>query len=395
MKLFYISTICWLVFLLNGNVLLAFNNMDYNIENKEQKKAKKDSIKQDKIDQGKFIMTPVAAPAYTPELGGLIAVGGLFTFKTNPLDTNIQRSSFPTTLGLSTTGAIVFQGKLTSYWMQDKLRIYSDLWYKNMPDNYWGVGYDKAYETPVSDTTTAFNRQWFWFNPKFLYQFKKNFFVGLNIDLNYTQGSNASQVVKNDPYYKKYNDKPFNAGVGIILQYDSRDVAINAWKGLYVNLDYSNYGSYLGGDNSYSILNFDTRYFMNTGRTGSTVATQLRSRIGMGDVPYGEMSQIGTPFDLRGYTWGRYRDESMAFFITEYRHQFSKADGSLSKQGVVTWVGGGSIFGKTNTQETNNKILPNYGVGYRLEVQPRMNIRLDVGFGRETMGIYFNFNESF
>ena len=40
-----------------------------------------------------------------------------------------------------------------------------------------------------------------------------------------------------------------------------------------------------------------------------------------------------------------------------------------------------------------------FGVGYRFEVQPRMNLRLDVGFAKELDGwqpaIYFNFNEAF
>jgi hypothetical protein len=38
--------------------------------------------------------------------------------------------------------------KWTTFWLQDKMRIYSDLNFKNMPDNYWGVGYDKGLNTP-------------------------------------------------------------------------------------------------------------------------------------------------------------------------------------------------------------------------------------------------------
>lgn len=220
-------------------------------------------------------------------------------------------------------------------------------------------------------------------------------YAGLNVDINYTSGSNAAVVVENDIYYQKYNDKPFNAGLGLILQYDSRDIPVNAWKGLLINFDYTVYGSYIGGDNDYSVLNMDLRHYINTGRKGSTFAMQVRGRFGFGDIPYGEMSQLGTPWDLRGYTWGRYRDESMVFFMAEYRLQFSKPDGTLRKSGMVAWVGGGSIFGVGNSEEQNNKILPNFGVGYRFEMQPRMNMRIDMGFGRETMGIYFNFNEAF
>ena len=375
----------------------GFSQTDKEIKKqaKTEKKVQKDSVKLEKIELGKFIASPLVVPAYTPELGGLIALGMLTSFKTNPDDDLIQRSSLPVTIGYTTTGAIVFQSILTSYWFEDKLRIYGDFWYKNMPDNYWGVGYDRGFYTPVSDTTTAFNRQWFQINPQFLYKIQGSFYAGLNVDINYTEGTDAAELVENDPYYKEYNDKPFNSGLGIILQYDSRDIPINAWEGLFANVDYTYYGSYLGGDNEYSILNLDLRHYINTGREGNTFAMQARARFGFGDIPYGEMSQLGTPWDLRGYTWGQYRDNSLAFIMAEYRYTFTKPDGSLSKSGMVGWIGGGTIFGEETYEDTNIKILPNYGIGYRFELQPRMNLRIDIGLGRETMGVYFNFNEAF
>jgi len=383
------------IFILNGPNLSGQTKQESKKETKTQKKADKAAAKQYKIDNGKFMISPLIVPAYTPELGGLLAVGGLMSFKNNPDDTLTQRSTFPFTFALSTTGAVVFNGFLTSFWKEDKIRINGQFWYKDMPDNYWGVGYGNATTIPASDTTTAFDRQWFQINPQFLYQIKGYLYAGVNLDINYTKGTNAATPVENDPYYQQYNDKPFNSGLGLILQYDSRDVPVNAWKGLFANAVYTYYGSYLGGDNQYSMLDIDVRHYQNTGRKGSTFATQLRGRFGFGDVPYGEMSQLGTPFDLRGYTWGQYRDESMIFLLAEYRHQFTKPDGSFSKSGAVAWLGGGSIFGVDNTEETNNKVLPSFGVGYRLELQPRMNLRFDLGIGRETMGIYVNFNEAF
>lgn len=394
-KAILITFLFFSVYIFNGASLYGQSEKELKQVKKEQKKARKDSVKQDKIDQGKFMISPIVVPAYTPELGGLLAAGGLMSFKNNPDDKITQRSTLPVTVALSTTGAVVFQSILTSYWLKDRIRINGQFWYKNMPDNYWGVGYEKAYNTPVSDTTTAFEREWFWIRPQFLFRIREYLYAGLNVDINYTSGSNAAVVVENDIYYQKYNDKPFNAGLGLILQYDSRDIPVNAWKGLLINFDYTVYGSYIGGDNDYSVLNMDLRHYINTGRKGSTFAMQVRGRFGFGDIPYGEMSQLGTPWDLRGYTWGRYRDESMVFFMAEYRLQFSKPNGTLRKSGMVAWVGGGSIFGVGNSEEQNNKILPNFGVGYRFEMQPRMNMRIDMGFGRETMGIYFNFNEAF
>jgi len=39
--------------------------------------------------------------------------------------------------------------------------------------------------------------------------------------------------------------------------------------------------------------------------------------------------------------------------------------------------------------------LPNAGVGYRFEFKPRVNVRFDVGAGRDTAGVYFQINEAF
>jgi len=363
---------------------------------KEEKKARRDSIKSNKIEQGKFLATPIAAPGYTPELGFLIAAGGLFSFLPTRSDSvKTLRSSMPFTIAYTSSGAVVFSSKLTSYWWNDFMRLYGDFWYKNMPDNYWGVGYDKGSNTVESDSTTAYNREWFWINPRFLFRVKKHFYVGLNVDFNYTRGSDESPGVLADPIYRQYTDKPFNSGLGVIVQYDTRDFPQNAWKGMFFNLDATFYGSYLGGDNVYQIYNFDYRQYQNVWKKGKTLAWQVRTRIGQGDVPFGEMSQLGTPFDLRGYAWGRYRDESMAFFLVEYRNMFTKKDGTMSKHGVIGWIGAGTIWGLGTTEESGTKALPNFGVGYRFEVQPRMNLRLDYGIGRETTGFYFSFLESF
>jgi hypothetical protein len=359
---------------------------------KAEKKEKRKAKKQEKIESGKLMVTPLAGPAYTPELGFTIAGGIMTSFKTNKKDSLIQRSSAPLMLGVSSTGAYFFQSKWATFWLQDKMRIYSDLNFKNMPDNYWGVGYDKGLNTPKSDTTTKYIRTWIQFNPKILWQFRKSFFIGPIIHLNYTKGNDASTGVAADPYYIKYNDKPFNSGLGGVFQFDTRDVPVNAWGGAFVELSATFFGSYLGGQNNYQVYEFDLRKYFQIKRPARTLALQLRGRAGINDVPYGEMSQPGTPFDLRGYTWGRYRHESMLIALAEYRHMFLKKNGDVSNHGVVFWLGAGTL-GDNITEITN--WMPNIGVGYRFQVQPRMNLRIDIGFGTESRGFYFNFNEAY
>ena len=384
----YIAAVCLAVLLLSVTYTVFAQK-----PTKEERKARKDSIKADKLEKGKLMITPLAGPAYTPELGGVLAATGMISFKTNPHDTLIQRSTTPVAVGITTTGAYFFNSIVNTYWLNDKLRIPGDFWFKNMPDNYWGVGYDAGRNTEEGDSTTAYVRSWYWINPRPMWQFAKNHFAGLNIDFNYPGAKDVSPGMAADSYYQQFGDKNFNGGLGFIYQYDSRDIPVNAWKGFYLNASATFYGCYLGGDNDYQVYQLDVRKYFNLfNRQGSTLASQLKWRASTGDVPYGELSQPGTPFDLRGYTWGQYRAQDMIFAIVEYRYMFMKKDQTLSKSGVVGWVGGGTLGEKMDEYEG---FLANLGVGYRFEVQPRMNLRIDFGWGVETFGFYFNFNEAF
>jgi hypothetical protein len=201
-----------------------------------------------------------------------------------------------------------------------------------------------------------------------------------------------------DPDFIKYGDNNFNSGLGVIVQYDSRDVPINAFKGWQLMGSATFFGDYLGSDNRYQIYELDYRHYFTLGqRPGSTLAWWVKTRAGFGDVPYGEMGMVGNPFDLRGYTWGRFRDKTILYGILEYRLQFRRIRPSpgrspLGPHGAVVWGGVGSL-GDTYADMTN--WLPNAGVGYRLELQPRMNLRVDWGVGADTQALYVNFFESF
>ncbi len=374
--------------------LLAQQSEEEKKAAKEQKKAVKLEKKQQKIVDGKTLITPFIAPAYTPEMGITIAAGGLVSFKTQPTNQELKRSNIPFAVGAGITGAVFAYARPTVYFASNKLRWYSDLWYKDMPDNYWGIGTYNAINVPKSDTTTEYMRTWFLFKNTFVYEVYTDLFVGLMVDYNYTKGSEPSAGVANDPNYMEYNDKPTNSGIGLVVQYDSRDMPTNAWDGVYVSVEATKYTPSLGGDNNYNLLTIDYRQYKNVGRKGQTMAWQFKTRLADGEVPYGEMGQLGNPFDLRGYTWGRFRDEKLFFLMVEYRHMFLKAGSSteLSKHGMVGWVASGTVAPKPGEAE---HFLPNLGIGYRLEIQPRMNVRIDFGIGRETAGIYINFNEAF
>ncbi|UKJ06089.1 BamA/TamA family outer membrane protein [Solitalea lacus] len=356
------------------------------------KKQQRQLAKKQKEKEGKFMITPLAGPAYTPELGFTIAGGVLTSWRMDKADTTLQRSSAPFNIGWGSTGSYFFSTRASVFLKHDKYRLYTDVWFKNMDDNYFGIGYENGRYTPKSDSTTKYNRVWLQFYPRFLWQFKKTFFAGAALDLNYTKGKDPSPGVAADPVYQQYNETPYNSGFGILFQHDTRDITVNAWKGIFLEAQITLYGGFLGGQNNYQVYSFDTRKYFSITKPGHTLAFQLRGRFAVGNVPYGEMSQLGTPFDLRGYLWGQYRNKSMLFGIGEYRHTFYKKDAKPSKYGAVGWLATGSI-GEDPTDFKH--WLPNGGIGFRFEVQPRMNLRLDYGFGKGSSGFYFNFQEAF
>lgn len=107
----------------------------------------------------------------------------------------------------------------------------------------------------------------------------------------------------------------------------------------------------------------------------------------------------GTPFDLRGYYMGQYRDKSSHVLLAEYR-QMVNTDGStklkrlVNRLGYAAWAGSG-FMGPTPTKIKG--VLPNAGLGLRIEVQPRMNVRVDVGHNFRNGGtlFYMNMTEAF
>lgn len=335
---------------------------------------------------------PFAAPAYTPELGPTLMGAMMISFKTDPSDTLIQRSSTPLNIGVSTRGSYFFNSIISTFWFEDRLRIFGELRFRNTPDHYWGVGYDLASSNPERNESTAYTRSMWKINPRILWQLREDFFLGLNIDYNRTSASDVNPSMMADPAFIEFGPVNFNSGLGLILRYDSRDVPVNAWSGMLIDLQGIAYTPVLGGNNSFTVIQLDIRKYLQILRPGSTLALQAKSRTSQGDVPYSDLSFLGSPYDLRGYYLGHYRDRSMIFGLAEYRHQFMKRDGKLSRHGVVGWLGTGSIGAKLSGFRS---WIPNAGFGYRFEAQPRMNVRAEIGFGKDSMGFYISFNEAF
>ena len=368
--------------------------------NEKQLKRYYRQLRKDSIRAHKNVWWSVlGGPSYTPEAS--FGVGGavLASFRMNKQDTISQRSFLPAGLNLSINGTIVVAGAGTFFFNENRFRIYMNYGYRNEPSHYYGKGFEKAETIERGDSTTRFHRSYFQLYPRFVWEIRPHFYLGGLFDLNYTKVSDVNPVMEKDPYFQQFKRKYFNVGIGGLIQYDTRDDVATPTRGMLLGANFKLFGKYLGGAYNYEIIELEYRQFKNIVRPRSTLAWIAKSQIGLGDVPFTELPTFGSPFDLRGYYMGKYRDKSMAYGIVEYRHMFGspakyKSGNFWAKCGFVAWVGTGTIG---ETPFDWNKWKLNFGAGLRFQMQPGKNFRLDIGKepGQPGMQVYMNMTEAF
>lgn len=383
---------------------------------KEESLAKTDSINttiltkkelhRQRVAQRNFHYNILGGPSYTPDFGFLIGGSALMTFRMNPQDTTMRRSVIPMALAfMFEGGGLNLMVKPQLFFKDDKFRIFGVLNYKNTRENFYGIGYNTNKNYERSDSTSQYRYSGFQVNPWFLFRMgKSDIFFGPQIDISYDKLSEpAKHLPQQADYAAAGGDengyKNFSSGIGFLLSYDTRDIPANPYSGTYVDLRGIMYQKWLGSDQNFYRLELDYRQYKSVGQR-KVLAWTLQTKNSFGrHIPLTKYALSGTPFDLRGYYMGQYRDKSSHVALVEYRQMFNTDRSTWLKRitshlGYVAW-GGVGFMGPTPGKIEG--VLPNAGLGLRIEVQPRMNVRFDYGrnFVNKQNLFYFNMTEAF
>lgn len=383
---------------------------------KEESLAKTDSINttiltkkelhRQRVAQRNFHYNILGGPSYTPDFGFLIGGSALMTFRMNPQDTTMRRSVIPMALAfMFEGGGLNLMVKPQLFFKDDKFRIFGVLNYKNTRENFYGIGYNTNKNYERSDSTSQYRYSGFQVNPWFLFRMgKSDIFFGPQIDISYDKLSDpAKHLPQQADYAAAGGDengyKNFSSGIGFLLSYDTRDIPANPYSGTYVDLRGIMYQKWLGSDQNFYRLELDYRQYKSVGQR-KVLAWTLQTKNSFGrHIPLTKYALSGTPFDLRGYYMGQYRDKSSHVALVEYRQMFNTDRSTWLKRitshlGYVAW-GGVGFMGPTPGKIEG--VLPNAGLGLRIEVQPRMNVRFDYGrnFVNKQNLFYFNMTEAF
>ncbi len=247
----------------------------------------------------------------------------------------------------------------------------------------------------------------------FLKKTAKNLYFGLGV--HYDNWYNISdelaekRIAENNPNltpYYAYNllnnfdiKQSTASGISTNAIYDSRDNAINTYKGSYLAFNYRVCAKDLGGSSNYEQIFAEARHFIKLHAEKARILGfwGFMQLITAGKAPYMMLPSVG--WDTygnsgRGFAQGRFRGQEMLYFETEYRHNISKN----GLWGFVVYANTVSLSNQFDNIKFAQKFDYGAGAGLRLKLNKasRTNIAFDYAIGsRASSGFYINVQEMF
>lgn len=320
----------------------------------------------------------VGGPFYSSDTKfgiGLVAAGLYRTDSLTPVSNISLKGQLSTTLfySIALSGDHIFR--------EDRMRIGYNMDFRSFPTYFWGIGYDEAVDESRKAKYTNLS---FSLESDFKVRLLKGLFIGPAINFAYIKATRIEQPAL-------WYGLPLHTtslGVGGTLQYDTRDAIGEPHSGWYIKLSQLFYPRCLGNTtHSYAITSAHVSHYREVWR-GGVLAGCIQGKFSYGHTPWTMLPTFGGSSTMRGYFSGQYRDKSAADVTLELRQHVYR------RSGVAVWGGFGTIFPTISSIRWKH-VLPNCGVGYRWEFKHRVNVRVDVGFGRDTWGVEFNINEAF
>ncbi len=300
-------------------------------------------------------------------------------YRCHGVDSLLPKSNV--SLYLKATTSLFFQLGVegTNIFRGDR-RLHYDVNFSSVKSKFWGIGYDmnvddaneSNYKYLASSATADFT-----------WKLADGLYLGPRVDFEYVNGRKFGK-----PWLWDGEDKrTFNFGVGFTVIYDTRDDLNNAYRGVYMRFNQQFNPRFMLNRNAFSMSELTFSAYRQLWK-GAVLAGDFHTRLTYGNTPWGLLSTFGGSDDMRGYYEGRYRDKCVITGCVELRQHVWR------RNGLVAWVGAGTVFDRFESLRWR-KVLPNYGIGYRWEFKHRVNVRLDLGFGRHCKGFIFSINEAF
>ena len=335
----------------------------------------------DRTHEKPFDVSFAIAPSYSREGGFGLGASATGLYRMDRRDSTMAPSNVTLTASASLNGFVSVIGNGTNYFTDGRTRlIYSARFTRKVLD-FWGIRYGDCAVNPTSEYTRTQVR----IDADYNYRLGSCFYFGAVLNLNYT----AASKVLNPEYLGGQKPGYYLTGVGASFQIDTRDNPTNPGKGLYLLLRETVYPEFLG---TADMTSWSTSFILCGYQPlwkGGLLAGDLYIQSGSRNSPWILREELGGVMGrMRGYYAGRYIDSNQITAQIELRQHI------ISRFGCVAWAGAGTVFPSFREFSWKN-ILPNFGIGLRVEFKHNVNLRIDFGLGKDTAGFSFGFSEAF
>lgn len=321
---------------------------------------------------------------YLPEAGYGFGLSGTAFFHLLRDDSLSPLSNVQVRFSLSTRGHIVSEFPFYFSWNERKNILSGEMSYNRYRLRFYG-----ASNLVPPEGEENFKARFPRLRVNYLYRISKHIYTGVRwwfedykVLESQPGGLLAQEIIPG-------SEGSTVSGPGIVAMFDSRDNVYSAQEGFYLELVYHNQSRIWGSTHWYDRYRVDARAFFPIFKN-QLLALQAFADVIYGSVPFNQMALIGSSKRMRGYYEGRYRDNCLALFQSEYRMRFSR-------------VIGATLFYNTAVLEDNPvkfftaKARHAGGVGIRLYIPDNsgLGIRLDYAYNVKPGMLYLVVNEAF
>jgi hypothetical protein len=322
---------------------------------------------------------------YTPETGFAFGGGGVVTFYAGEGES--LRPSNVTVAGYySTINQYAVAVVPRTFFGDNRWLASAELGLARIVDKYWGVGND----TPDLDSASYVAN-----GGRALLELQMPFPIsrvhrwGVLYDL---EGAGIVDR-RGNPLLQDSTLPGFDggllSGVGALMVWDSRDHVFFPTRGMFHQVRSTLFPPFLGSAFGFTSHEIDLRWYFPL-RTDMLVAVQTYGAFTTGDVPFYRLPALGGENRMRGYYLGRYRDKDFVAVQVEYRGYV------WGRFGVVAFAGAGQVMPRVADFRFGQlHYSGGAGIRFKFNEAEKVNLRVDMGFGQGTSGLYFGIEEAF
>ncbi|WP_186757048.1 BamA/TamA family outer membrane protein [Echinicola salinicaeni] len=323
----------------------------------------------------------IPAVTYAPETSLGIGAGAIKVFKSKKMEAQqLRPSSMPITFIYTLKKQAILELDLDLWKNYNKDYINARLELTDYPFKFYGIGNNTPYDKQEDYAT-----RYAYFHLNYMRRIIPNVYFGPRLEFRTDNIYETQLHGMLESGEVPGSDDPRVSGLGLKLNYDSRDDIFQPRGGSFHQFSWMTFQPFLGSKFTYDRYELDLRKYIPVGKR-KILAMQAWWSFIDGEAPFQQMSLIGGSKRMRGYFDGRYREKMAMVYQAEMR---LPVYGNL---GMVLFGNTGQVAHKLSQYAFDRfHYGAGFGIRYRMNDEG-INIRIDFAFGDQT-AFYFGLNE--